>query len=259
MPLKAILHIPHSSLDLPPEYLDQFLIPEDELRREAMLVADLFTDELFQDENSGRTTILFPVSRLLVDVERFLDDALEAGARYGLGVIYTHTPWGIPLRRSLTESERMELLDRYYHPHQTRLADAVNHSLATAGAALIIDCHSFPKDPYPFQSPSIREDPEICLGTDDAHTPARLLQIVSQEFLRRGYRLAWNHPYSGSMVPATHFRSDPNVYSLMIEVRRDLILDSSLEHKSSRFEQVKTDVEAAISAAETESVSMTQD
>lgn len=217
-----------------------------------MLVADLFTDDLFQDGNSGRTTILFPVSRLLVDAERFLDDAQEAGARHGLGVIYALTPSGTPLRRSLTEAERIELLDRYYHPHQARLADAVNHSLATAGAALVIDCHSFPKAPYPFQSPSIHENPEICLGTDDSHTPAWLLQIVSQEFLRRGYTLAWNHPYSGSMVPAAHFRSEPNVYSLMIEVRRDLILDSSLEHKSSRFEQVRADVEAAISTAERE-------
>jgi hypothetical protein len=41
---------------------------------------------------------VFPVSRLVVDPERFVDDATEPMAACGMGVIYTQTSQRMPLR-----------------------------------------------------------------------------------------------------------------------------------------------------------------
>jgi N-formylglutamate deformylase len=52
------------------------------------------------------------VSRLVVDPERFTDDAREPMARKGMGVIYTRTASGEPLRRPPSDDERQRTCSR---------------------------------------------------------------------------------------------------------------------------------------------------
>jgi len=42
-----ILHIPHSSREIPDDTRDQFVLADDELAAELTLMTDAFTDELF--------------------------------------------------------------------------------------------------------------------------------------------------------------------------------------------------------------------
>ena len=74
-----IFHIPHSSCRIPEEYRDQFILTDDELKTEARLMADLFTDKLA--ENMHEEQIIFPISRIVCYVERFRDDKEEEMAR----------------------------------------------------------------------------------------------------------------------------------------------------------------------------------
>ena len=55
-------------------------------------MTDHFTDELFAG-SSGTARVVYPVSRLVVDPERFVDDAQETMVSRGMGVIYTKTDW----------------------------------------------------------------------------------------------------------------------------------------------------------------------
>ena len=48
------------------------------------------------------THVIFPVSRLIIDPERFLDDLMEAMSEVGMGVIYTRTSDGRVLREPAT-------------------------------------------------------------------------------------------------------------------------------------------------------------
>ncbi len=60
-------------------------------------MTDGFTAELF-DFAADVPRVKFPVSRLIVDAERFVDDAREPMAACGMGVIYTATSDGAVLR-----------------------------------------------------------------------------------------------------------------------------------------------------------------
>jgi N-formylglutamate deformylase len=73
----------------------------------------------------GHSVVVFPVSRLVVDLERFLDDAPESMARVGMGAICAITSSGELLREVPTPKDRDLLIDIYYHPHHRRFLEAV--------------------------------------------------------------------------------------------------------------------------------------
>ena len=62
-------------------------------------MTDWYTDELFGLRPDLATTVAFPVSRIVVDPEQFVDDSAEPMARKGMGVIYERKSSGQPLRR----------------------------------------------------------------------------------------------------------------------------------------------------------------
>jgi N-formylglutamate amidohydrolase len=145
------------------------------------------------------------------------------------------------LRASLSDGERADLLRQYYHPHHERLEKAVGRELARTGRALIIDCHSYPAKALPFEDPAMRR-PEICVGTDDYHTPPWLGEKCMRLFEQRGYDVAPNTPFKGALVPIRWYGSEPLVLSVMIEVRRDLYMDESTGERLPRFAAVKGDL-----------------
>ena len=104
-----VRHIPHSSVVIPERDREAFLLSDAQLERELLLLTDRYTDELFGDVPGP--AVISPVSRLVVDMERFEDDELEPMAACGMGVVYTKTHDGRALRRVPSETERNELLD----------------------------------------------------------------------------------------------------------------------------------------------------
>jgi hypothetical protein len=95
---RVVLHFPHASLAVPLDIAGAFLLTAEQLERELLVMTDRYTDELFALPSSIATSIAFPVSRLVVDPERFTNDAREPMARNGMGVIYTRTAGDDPLR-----------------------------------------------------------------------------------------------------------------------------------------------------------------
>ncbi len=85
-PTAIALHIPHSSKEIPPDVRRSFVLPDSELETELIRLSDSYTDELFDCKLA--TKIIFPVSRLVLDPERFVDDANEPMSKFGMGVVY---------------------------------------------------------------------------------------------------------------------------------------------------------------------------
>ena len=223
----TVLHVPHASTIIPPEVRDQFLLDGEALQQEILQLTDHATDRLFVGSDHRVTMIEAPVSRLVVDVERFPSDTDEPMAVKGMGAVYTRTIEGRPLRRALTTEEQYQLLQAYYYPHHFRLERAVSESLAAHQRALILDCHSFSAERLPFELADDRPRPDICIGTDVFHTPALLREAMVRAFESHGFTVAVNHPYAGALVPLAFYRQDARVMAVMVEINRRLYVDES--------------------------------
>ena len=239
-----ILHIPHSSRIIPEEVRDQFVLSDDELDAELTRMTDAFTDELFAFPDT--TTVRFPISRLVVDVERFADDAKEVMAKKGMGVVYTRTAHGKKLRRELRPHEREDLISRFYDTHHEELREAVRDELKRYGRAFIIDGHSFPSWPLPCDMDQSTPRPEFCVGTDPFHTPEALAQVAIRQLEKTGYSVKENSPFDGVLVPIAFYREDQRVASIMVEVNRSLYMDEETGARTSGFGRTKEYVQTLL-------------
>ena len=174
----VIMHIPHSSAEVPADVRAQFLLEGDDLARELRLMTDWHTDKLFALPPAEAVTVRFPVSRLVVDPERFEDPEAERMEAVGMGAVYTKTSQRLPLRDEAEAArEREALLARYYRPHHAALEAATAAALAAHGRCLIIDCHSFPSRPLPYEFKvsadrwKVIHRPAVCIGTDATLPP----------------------------------------------------------------------------------------
>jgi N-formylglutamate deformylase len=217
----CIIHVPHSSRNIPETYRDQFLIDDNALNFELDKLTDHFTDSMVEGVEAN--TVIFNYSRLLVDVERFADDALEPMSECGMGVIYSNGHALNKIRRNLTDDEREELMGLYWEHHKL-LEKSVDDSLKQFDKCLIIDLHSYPRLKLPYE-PSVGIRPELCIGTDNFHTPDNLVSEITSIASKHNLDVALNTPFAGTLVPLKHYGKEPRVNSVMLEIRRDQYMD----------------------------------
>lgn len=237
-----VVHIPHASTRIRlPGYTHAQLFdrsPED-IRDELSACTDWFTDDLFRGLGAP---VRFPWSRLLVDVERFVDDEREPMAARGRGVIYLCDRRGKRLREFPNGGLRERLIG-LYHAHHAKLQAAVDAALDAHGRCLIIDAHSFPTECWPieptYRGESYVKRPDFCIGTDAFHTPHRLASLAQQLIDTRGFDVALNTPYAGTLVPLMHLGETPCVHSIMIEVKRSLYLDEMTGQKIIGYDELR--------------------
>lgn len=214
----TILHIPHASTGIPAEYLPSFV--QEKLLHEFAVMTDWFCDELFECE---REKIVFPVSRLLCDVERFRCDEDEIMAKIGMGAVYEKCSDLMPLRH-VDASEKERILCRYYDIHHRELTDSVETKLSKFGQCLIVDCHSFYPTALPYELDQSADRPDFCIGTSEFHTPKKCVATAIRFLTEKGFSVKINSPFSGTIVPLRYYRTEPKVFSIMIEVNRKLYL-----------------------------------
>ena len=230
-----ILHVPHASLHIPKDIRSTILLDEQELELELLAMTDRYTDELFAVPEARM--IKSPVSRLAVDMERFRSDEDEVMASVGMGAVYERTAAGKKLR-NLSPEVRDALLTEYYDPYHKDFEEAVEACLARHNHCLILDCHSFPVRPLPYELDQDVNRPEICLGICDYHTPPEL-KDYSLKWLAEYFTAAVNRPFAGTFVPNRYYRQDKRVSSIMIEVNRSLYMDEATGGKNQSFNQIK--------------------
>ena len=238
-----ILHIPHSSRVIPENLRDQIVLSDGDLAAELTLMTDAFTDELFTVPEA--TILRFPISRLLVDIERFSDDEEEPMSKVGMGMIYTLTASGKKLKRTLQPQERSTLRSLYETHHHALLRE-VKMELEKYGKALIVDCHSFPSHPLQCDKDQSIPRPEFCIGTDSFHTPGALTQATLQNLKKVGCSVLINKPYEGTMVPTEFYRKDGRVASIMVEINRSLYMDETSGVKAHAFDSIKKQIQGLL-------------
>ncbi len=243
-----VLHIPHSSDTIPTDIRPCLKRDDHALAQEQLSIVDAYTDELFSLSPEDAAIVRFPVSRLVLDPERFENDAEEVMAERGVGVIYTLAPRGGTLREPPGAEERQALLDRFYHPHHRQLTTAVEAGLKIHGQCLVIDCHSFPEHPLPFELCQEPERADICLGTDSYHTPDELVDEARKRFEAKGYSVAIDEPFAGALVPMAYYQKEKAVFALMIELNRRLYMDEQNGAKTDNFSRLQADITEVLQA-----------
>ncbi|MFD7009023.1 N-formylglutamate amidohydrolase [Rhodococcus jostii] len=223
----VILHVPHASRSIPDTVRAGILLSNDELQLELDESTDTATDhiairaaELLASGRPRPWLAINQISRLVIDPERFPGDDEPMNA-VGRGAVYTRT-CNRALLRLEPAADAQRLMDSYYQPYTAALTGLVDDRIATTGAAVIIDVHSYPRHPSRFENPN-KPRPALCLGTDDFHTAGWLREQALDAFAPLG-DIATNTPYTGCYVPLNRYQHDPRVTAVMIELRRDQYL-----------------------------------
>ncbi len=218
------------------------MLPDDaSLSAELLRMTDAWTDRLVENLGLPAKRVVFPVSRLVVDVERFPDDAQEPMLAKGMGAVYTLLSTGERLRYP-DATARSSLLAQWYEPHHAKFAAAVDSGLSAEGSCLIIDMHSFSSSPLPHEPDQDPNRPEICIGTDPFHSPIADEQIAIRLCQKAGFTVSVNRPFSGSIVPGKHWEKTKEVRSLMVEVRRDLYMNEKTGERLPEFDMISVRV-----------------
>lgn len=255
---QLVIHVPHSSTFIPTDERSALLPDDATLSQELLRMTDAWTDRLADGVRLEAARIVFPVSRLVVDVERFPDDALEPMAAKGMGAVYTRLSTGEPLRRE-DAAERARIMARWHYPHHARLCAAVEAALSAQGHCLILDIHSFPSRPLPHEPDQTSNRPEICIGLEPLHSPFENEEQILKICQRFNFQSEINRPFSGSIVPAEYYGINSSVTSLMIEVRRDLYMSEITGAALSEFDRVTARIcrliEALVSGSRRRSLS----
>ncbi len=226
----CVLHVPHASTEIPAEQRARILLDDAALAAELRVMTDAHTD-LVAARASGLAArspwqFVHRLSRLVIDPERFIEPDAEEMEAVGMGAVYTATHDGQRLRHD-DPRHRVDLLAAYFTPYVEALADLVDQRLAARDRAVIVDVHSYPAKPLPYERHAELRRPEICLGVDERHTPGWLRHAAEAAFA--GFDLAINAPFLGTYVPTRHYQRDLRVASIMIEIRRDLYLGAGGE------------------------------
>ncbi|MET7295677.1 N-formylglutamate amidohydrolase [Streptomyces griseoloalbus] len=217
----VILHVPHSAREIPDDVRSGIVLEDAALERELDHITDAHTAGIA--DAAARAAGVAPwrfvnrLSRLVVDPERFPDEREEMLA-VGMGAVYTRTTHKDVLRSDGFDAG--PLIERYFRPYAQAMTEAVADRLAATGRAVIIDVHSYPSAPLPYELHGDGPRPEVCLGTDSFHTPPGLLAAAREAFAPCG-ETGLDSPFAGTYVPLEFYGKRAEVTALMVEIRRD--------------------------------------
>jgi N-formylglutamate amidohydrolase len=243
---KLVLHIPHSSTEIP--LLDGYVSSHDEIQQEIIKLTDWYTDDLFDSQVDDK--IVTPFSRIFCDVERFADDELEIMSKVGMGVLYEKLD-SDELLRKVSPELREKILNDHYWKHHNSLTKIVEEQLNVNGECLIVDCHSFPSTPLLKAIDQNKNRPDFNIGTDSFHTPKNYIDASITYFENLGYSLGIDWPYSGSIVPLKYYQKEKKVSSIMLEINRKLYLNEPTNDKSKYYNKTKEIVRGFINLMRT--------
>lgn len=229
----VILHVPHASRAIPVAVRADLLLDEPALNRELDAMTDTDTDLLaIAACNQAKVKPWIfqnKLSRLVIDPERFPDDR-EVMNSIGMGAVYRKTSKGEDLRK-FDGARDAALLQSYFHPYAAALEETVRRIAITKGCVTIIDVHSYPRFEHLNGVNKGQQRPAVCLGVDDFHTPAWLLNLAQSHFSRLG-EVIINEPYAGTYVPLSLYQVDSRVSSVMMENREDTIVGAGLSRSA---------------------------
>lgn len=228
--IPVLLHVPHAGLE---SFLDSSDIETGAIVREMATMADLNTDWIARFASSsmdGNPYLLQSnMTRMECDVERYPDDREEMN-KVGMGVIYR---LGIQGTDDALYSEELpqgvidHRLGALYKPYHRMFGSMVEEMIERFGFAVIIDVHSYAKNPLPYELHSEADRPEICIGVNNDTDENMVRDLIDGDKRHgRSWSYGFNTVFRGAITPEG-MEDNPQVHSVMLEFRKDTYMDGS--------------------------------
>ncbi len=254
----VIFSSPHSGA----EYSAKFLA---ETRLDALALRsseDAFVDELFSSApEHGAPLITAKVPRAFVDLNRAadeLDPSIILGAKVsgvnpriaaGLGVIPRVVSNSQVIRNgkmSLTEAKAR--VAEFHTPYHNRLSQLIKNHRVRFGMAILVDCHSMPKEALDAAPLVDRQAPDIVLGDRFGASADRWVSDMARNiFEDAGFKVARNAPFAGGYITKHYGHPSRGIHALQVEINRAVYMDESQVVRRDDFDEVKNALSTAIS------------
>lgn len=221
--IPVLIHIPHDSIAVPNELIDgcEFALNFADFNNAVKKMADAGAYEIgsrYRTNCNVGTPYLIKsnVSRIIVDMERFDDDREEMN-KIGHGVIYTTSIDGTTDIYTGKIPERViNRRKKLYRIYSDTVAFLVGQIQKEYGSCLIIDLHSYDREPAGYELHKNESRPKICIGTNRKSDE----RLLAAKLDRYSDIVGFNEPFSGSYIPEI-FIDDEYVTSVTIEMRKD--------------------------------------
>lgn len=249
---------PHSGREYSWSFLRRSVLDERAIRSSE----DAFVDMLFEcAPEFGAPLIACTAPRAFIDVNRSLDEldsALIEGVgksahnprvASGLGVVPRVVANGRSIYRGkLTLREARARIDEYWHPYHDALTALLDESRALYGEAILIDCHSMPREAIETISTTRGGLPDIVIGDRfGAAADGDIVEMVEATLHKAGLKTARNAPFAGAYVTQHYGRPSRGQHVLQLEIDRSLYMNEAMVRPSNdfkAFQQVIRDVVA---------------
>ncbi len=241
---------PHSGRCYSPEFLRKSVLDPAAIRSSE----DAFVDQLYRAApRYGSPFITARAPRAFVDLNRSADeldpaliDDMRGGGHSprvasGLGVVPRVVANGRCIYNGkLTFAEVEQRLYDHWYPYHNRLQTLLDESRAIFGRAILIDCHSMPREAVMGHLKSSRKRPDIVLGDRfGSSAAAGLVDQIDAAFQSEGFRTARNTPFAGAFITQHYGRPQKGQSAVQIEIDRSLYMDEARLKPNADFETVQ--------------------
>lgn len=248
-----VLSSPHAGSFFPEEFLQNSALSEKELKSSE----DCFVTELVKPaSDEGIPLISMNVARSFVDVNRdkieldnsmfynapTSNDANSRRCRVGLGVLHRVIyPNKNIYDGLLNYDEAMERIQKVYDVYHKRLTQLVENCVRKFGVCYIVDCHSMPSIICNIMNETKPLDFCICNLFDES-CPPDVSRFLREKLENCGYKTEYNRPYSGAYITFNYCQPRRKIYTLQLEVNRQLYMNERTYKKNKHFQELNSNL-----------------
>jgi len=237
---------PHSGRDYPWSFLRRTVLDEHAIRSSE----DAYVDRLFEcAPQFGAPFLKAGAPRAFVDLNRSadeLDPALIEGVRRtghnprvasGLGVVPRVVANGRAIYRGkLLLSEAQRRVQLYWHPYHDQLQMLLNEAYNHFGQAILVDCHSMPREAVDGIVRAGAKRPDVVLGDRfGASSDGAIVDRIEAAFASAGLNVVRNAPFAGAYITQQYGRPSRGQHAIQIEIDRSIYMDEALIRPNANF------------------------
>lgn len=242
----VVFSSPHSGRDYPWDFLRQSVLDDRMIRSSE----DAFVDLLFSEApRFGAPLIAASAPRAYVDLNRDsaeLDPAVVEGARQGghnprissgLGVIPRVVANGRAIYRGkIPLAEAQDRLARIWTPYHAQLQALIAEAQAMFGTAILIDCHSMPREAVQTVTARGRPRADVVLGDRfGASAAPDVVDRIEAALRGAGLRVGRNAPFAGGYITQRYGRPARGCHAVQVEIDRSLYMDEATVQPNANF------------------------